>query len=98
MLKTTRLFDKLALGRNNNSKLVFSKNNNSKPAFKKNNSNNKVNRFGIDRNDIEYIKKLEKSFKLGKKLLKSRNLTNFGTMEAKPKFLTSNTKTVFNRL
>ena len=33
-----------------------------------------------------------------KKLLKSRNSTNFNTMEAGPKFLTPDAKTTFNCL
>ena len=47
---------------------------------------------------MEYTKKLEKLSKSGKKLSKSRNLTNFGAMEARPKFLIFDAKMTFNRL
>ena len=36
--------------------------------------------------------------KSGKKLSKSENSTNFDTTKARPKFLTSDAKTIFNRL
>ena len=36
--------------------------------------------------------------KLGKKLSKSRNSTNFDATEDKPKFLTPDARTAFNRL
>ena len=51
MLKITRLLNKLVSGKNNNNR----------PVFEKNDSNNKVNRFGINGDDMEYIKKLIKS-------------------------------------
>ena len=63
-------------------------------------SNGEVDRFGVD-GSVEHIiksKKTSKSWNLakpGKKLSKSGNLTNFDIMEARPKFLTSNTKTAF---
>ena len=57
MLKITRLFNESALNKNNSSKSAFSRNNNSRPVFKRNNGNNKVNRFGVDRNGVEYVKK-----------------------------------------
>ena len=115
MLKTIRLFDKLAPSKNNDSKSAFSKNNNNKPAFRKNNGNSKIDRFDLSRNDIKHTKKSgklsklrklksKKTFKswnltkLGKKLSKSGNLTNFDIIKAKPKFLSPNTKTTFNRL
>ena len=70
--------NKPAPSKNVGSKLVFYRNDNSKLASKKNDSNNKVNRFGIDRNNIKYVKKLRKLFKLGKlkseKMSKSWNL------------------------
>ena len=79
MLKTTRSPDKPASNKNNNSKLAFSKNNNSRPTFERNNSNNKVNKFGVNRNNVEHAKKLGKLFKSGKskskKMFKSQNLT-----------------------
>ena len=53
MLKITKLINKL----------VFKKNNNNRSAFEKNDSDNKVNKFGISNNDLEYTKKLEKLFK-----------------------------------
>ena len=46
-------------------------------------------------------KKMSKSWNLaksGKKLSKSRNLTNFDAIENGPKFLTPNTRTAFNHL
>ena len=98
MLKIIRLFDKLAFDKNNGNILVFGKNNNNKPASRKNNSNNEFDKCGINRNSLKYVKKLGKLSKLGKKLSKSRNSTNFGTMETKPKFLTLDAKTAFNRL
>ena len=58
MLKTIKLFDKLAPKKSNNSKSASSKNDGSKPAFKKNNNNGKVR---LEGNDIEYAKKLRKS-------------------------------------
>ena len=38
------------------------------------------------------------SAKSRKKLSKNKNLPNFGTTEARPRFLTSNTKNIFNYL
>ena len=46
----------------------------------------------------EKLFKSQKSAKLGKKLLKSRNLPNFNVKKNKPSFLTLNTRTTFNRL
>ena len=61
-------------------KLVSNKNNNNRSTFKKNNSNSKIYRFGINSNNIEYIKKIkslknEKLFKF-QKLSKSKKLKN----------------------
>ena len=57
---------------------------------------------------LENLFRAQKSFKSGKsqgkilakskKLLKSRNLTNFDIKNAKPRFLTFYTNTAFNRL
>ena len=70
--------NKSTSSRNNSSRSASSKNNNSKSAFRRNNSDNKVNRFGVGRNDIKYTKKsekLSKSRKLkSKKTFKSWNL------------------------
>ena len=78
MLKTIRLSDKPAPNRNNISRWVSNKNNNSRSASKRNDGNNEVNWFGVDRNDIEYAKKLGKLFKSRKskseKMSKSWNL------------------------
>ena len=63
MLKTTELFDKLALNKNDGSKLAFNRNNNTKPASKKNNSNNEIDGFDISRNSMKHIKKSGKLFK-----------------------------------
>ena len=50
MLKTTKLFDKLVSGKNNNNRQTF----------EKYNSNNKVNKYDIDNDSIKYTKKLRK--------------------------------------
>ena len=66
-------------------------------------SNDEIDRFDVS-NSREIIKKLRKLFKsqklakLGKKLLKNGNLPNFGITEARPKFLTLDTKITFNYL
>ena len=39
-------------------KPAFNRNNDSKPVYKRNNSNSKVNEFDINDNGIKYIKKL----------------------------------------
>ena len=68
-----------------------------------------VDRFGVGKNGIKYAKKSGKSkskktsksqnlAKLGKKLSKSGNSTNFDAMEDGPKFLTPDARTAFNRL
>ena len=46
----------------------------------------------------EKTSKSQNLAKSGKKLSKSGNLTNFNTMEDKPKFLTPNARTAFNCL
>ena len=97
MLKTTKSFDKLVSGKNIGSRSASSINDNSRLTFQRNNGNNEVNEFGVDKNNIEHAKKSQKSkskkmfesqnlAKLGKKLLKSGNLTNFGAIEAGLKF------------
>ena len=58
--------DKPNFSRNNGSKSASSRNNNSKPTFRKNNGIDKINKFGISRNGMEYAKKLGNLFKLGK--------------------------------
>ena len=105
MLKTTRLPDKPAL----------SKNDDSRPAFRKNEGNSEVNGFDVSRNGVKHIKKSEKLFKLGKskskktfksrnlaklgkKLSKSENSTNFDAIKDGPKFPTSDDRTTFNHL
>ena len=52
---------------------AFSKNNNNRLASKSNDSDNKIDGYGINRNDIEHAKKSEKSSKSRKlsKLKKS---------------------------
>ena len=78
MLKTTRLLDKPAFNKNDNSKSALNRNNDSRLAFEKNDNINEVDGFGMSRNDMEYAKKLGKLFKLGKskskKTFKSQNL------------------------
>ena len=69
MLKTIKSFDKLALNKNNGSKSILNKNNNSILVFERNNNNNKINRFGIERNILGYAKKLGK--------LKSEKISKF---------------------
>ena len=66
-------------------------------------NNSKVDRFDIDCDDVEYLKKSEKLkvqklFKSRKKLPKSGNLSKFGTKKTEPSFLTSNIKKTFNYL
>ena len=62
-----------------------------------------VNKFGVS-GDKKIAKKLRKLFKfqklakLGKKLAKNKNSSNFGITKAGPKFLTPNAKTTFNHL
>ena len=46
----------------------------------------------------EKMSKSQNSAKLGKKLSKNKNSTNFNATEDRPKFLTLNAKTAFNRL
>ena len=70
--------------------------------------NGEISRFGIDSNKKiarksenskgKKLSKSQKSAKSEKKSSKSENSYNFGTTEAKSKFLTPNTKTAFNRL
>ena len=55
----------------------------------------------LSRSGKSKSKKISKSrnlAKLGKNLSKSRNLTNFDTIEDRPKFLTFDTRIAFNRL
>ena len=65
--------------------------------------NNEDDEFGIG-DSLKYIKKSEKTskfqnlVKLGKKLSKSENFTNFNAIEARAKFLTLDAKTTFNHL
>ena len=73
MLKTTGLFNKPVPSKNNSSRSASSKNNNSKPVFGRNNDNNKVDRFGVGKNSMEYAKKSEKLFKSGE--LKSEKMS-----------------------
>ena len=47
-------------------KLAFDRKNNSLSILNKNNNNNKINRFSISRNNVKYIKKSGKLFKLRK--------------------------------
>ena len=101
MLKKIELFDKLAFGKNNNSR----------PAFEKNNSNGKFDKLGS--NSVEHDKKLKrlkglklcksqklKSEKLAKskKPSKRKNSLNFGIKKARSNFLISGAKTAFNHL
>ena len=72
MLKTTRLLDKQAFGKNNSSRFAFNRNNNSKLVFGRNIGNDKIDEFDIDRNSIKYTKKSEKS--KSKKISKFWNL------------------------
>ena len=46
----------------------------------------------------EKTSKSQNLAKSGKKLIKSGNLTNFNAMEDRPKFLTPDARTLFNRL
>ena len=78
MLKITKLLNKPAPSRNNNSWSTSNRNNNNRPAFEKNNSNSEVDGFNVGRYSVEYAKKsgkLSKSGKLkSKKMFKSQNL------------------------
>ena len=121
MLKMTGLPDKPAPSRNNGSKSASSRNNDSKSAFGRNDGNGKIDKFGVDRNDVKHAKKSRKTFKsrklsksgksksektskswnlakLGKKLSKSGNSTNFNTTANGPKFLTLDPRITFNCL
>ena len=101
MLKIIRSPDKLALNKNNNSRLASIRNNNSKPASRRNNGDGKVNRFGVNRNDVKHTKKLEKLFESGKskseKMSKSWKLAKLGKKLSKNKNLT-NSNTMEDRL
>ena len=76
--------------------------------LEKNNNNGKIYRFDVISNDVELVKRSEKSKiqKLSKsqktpkskKLWKSENLPKFDTKNAKPSFLFSSTSKVFNCL
>ena len=94
MLKTTRLFDKLAPSKNNGSKLNFRKNDNSRLIFKRNDGNNKVNGFGVNENGVKHAKKLEKLSKLGKlkseKTSKSWKLSKSGKSKSEKTFKSQN--------
>ena len=72
-------------------------------------SNGEVDGFDVGGNGVKHIKKSGKSksektsksqnlAKSEKKLLKSENSTNFDATEDRPKFLTPDTRTAFNRL
>ena len=98
MLKIIELSDKSASSKNNSSRSASNKNNNNKSASGSNNGNGKVDGFDISWNNKKHPKKSGKLFKLGKKLSKSRNSTNFGITEIELKFLILDVKTVFNRL
>ena len=63
MLKTIRLPDKPASSRNNGNRSASSRNDNSRPVFRSNDNNSEVNRFGVNRNGMEHIKKSIKTFK-----------------------------------
>ena len=88
MLKTTGSLDKPAPSRNNGSRSASSRNNNSRPASRKNDGDDEVHRFGVDKDDVEYAKKLEKLSKSenlsklrkskSEKMFKSQNLANSG--------------------
>ena len=88
ILKMTELFNKPI-----SSKSVSSRNINNKSDFKRNDSNGEVDRFGISRNDVEYIKKSGKLSKLGKskseKTFKSQNLAKSGKKLSKSGNLTN---------
>ena len=57
MLKTTGSHDEPAPSKNDGSRSASSKNDNSRPAFGRNDGNGEVDRFGVDRNDVEHAKK-----------------------------------------
>ena len=104
MLKTIGSLNKPGLNRNNSSKLVSYKNDGNKPASERNDNYSEI-KFGD--NNIKHAKKSRKLksqktskfwnlAKSRKKLLKSKNLPNFGITEAGPKFLTPDIRTTFN--
>ena len=66
MLKIIRLFDKPSLNKNNGSRSASSYNINSKLIFGKNDNNDKVDKFGVSKNCVEYAKKSRKLSKLRK--------------------------------
>ena len=109
MLKTTRSPDKPAPSRNDGSRSASSRNDDSKPASGRNDGDGEVDGFGIGGNGVEHAKKSGKSksektsksrnlAKSGKKSSKSGNSTNFDAMKDRPKFLTPDARTTFNRL
>ena len=54
--------------------------------------------FRLEKLKSEKMSKSQNSTKSRKKLSKNGNSTNFNATEGGPKFLTSNTRTTFNRL
>ena len=90
ILKMTRLSDKLASNKNNNSKSALNNHDYGKIIFKRNNGNKKDDKFA--NNFVEHTKKSEKLSKLrklkskklakSKKLLNTENLPNFSAKEA----------------
>ena len=102
MLKMTEPTDKLASGRNNNSKSASSKNNNSRSASGKNDNNGETDEFSVGGNNVEHSKKSGKwkgqKLAKSKKLLKSGDSFDFGTIKAGPSFLTLDTRTAFDYL
>ena len=88
---------KSAFNKNNNNKLVFKKNNNGNKIDRCGVSGNSVEYAKklrkLFKSKISKSKKMFRFWnlaKLGKNLLKSENSTNFGNMEARPKFLIPN--------
>ena len=109
MLKTTGSPDEPAPSRNDGSRSASSRNDDSRPASGRNDGDGEVDEFGVSGNGVEHAKKSGKSkgektsksrnsAKSGKKLSKSGNSTNFDATEDRPKFLTPNARTAFNRL
>ena len=96
---------KLASSINNNSRSISKKNDGNSEINKFGVGKNSVEHakklgkvFKSKKSKSEKISKSQNLAKSRKKLSKSENSTSFGTIKAKPKFLTPNAKTAFNRL
>ena len=95
MLKITRLPNKLAPNRNNNSKSASNKNDNSRPVSEKNDGNSEIDGFGVGKNGVEHAKKLGKLSKSGKSKSKKTS-KSWNLAKSRKKLSKSGNSTNFN--